>query len=175
MQRTARGERNIFPQADSRSGDRIDVDAVVTVLTDACWIASTRVLCYQCLQFRNVTGLIFPAVGSTAVDAERCRHSPLSPDAAKLFWLIYVRQLSAPTSGAITHFYEDHDMRVDRRYLMNHCERCHARFSDFKLFESPEGAFQGRHPMIERRIGCRRLGGPVLATGCLVPIAPGGA
>jgi hypothetical protein len=173
MQSTAPGERTIFPQAHSRPRDRIDVDALVTVRADACWIASTRVLCYQCLQFRNVTGLIFPAVGSIATHAE-CRGHPPAPATAELFWLIYVRQLSAPTSGAITHLYEDHDMRVDRRYLMNHCERCHARFSDFKLFESPEGAFHGRHPMIERRIGCRRLGGPVLATGCLVPIAPHG-
>jgi hypothetical protein len=146
-------------------------DAVVTVRSNTCWIARTQVPCFSCLQLSNVLGLFFAA--DSAID----RHERGSPrrasgsDEIEYFQLIYVRRISAPTLEDTEHFYEDYDMRVDCRYVMNHCDGCRSRFSDSKLFESADVLFNSPHPARRSRIALRRGLGPVLATGCMTPIA----
>jgi hypothetical protein len=154
-------------------------DAVVTVRSSTCWIARTQVPCFSCLQFSNVSGLFFAA--DSAID----RHERGSPHRAsgsgeiEYFQLIYVRRISAPTLEDVVgiyledieHFYEDYDMRVDYRYVMNHCGGCGSRFSDSKLFQPADVLFNSPHPARRSRIALRRCVGPVLATGCMTPIA----
>ena len=154
-------------------------DAVATVRSSVCWIARTQVPCFACVRLSDVLGLILPA--DSAID----RHDSGSPrpalpcDEIKYFQLIYVRRISAPTledivqlyCGDIEHLYEDYDLRLDRRYIMNHCDRCGARFSDAKLFAPPGALFNRPRPARRNRIALHRCAIPVVATGCMAPIA----
>ena len=154
-------------------------DAVVTVRSSTCWIARTQVPCFSCLQLSNVSALFFAA--DSAIDWHE-RGSPRrasGSDEIEYFQLIYIRRLSAPTLEDIVgiyledieHFYEDYDMRVDCRYVMNHCGGCRSRFSDSKLFVPTDVLFNSLHPACRSRIALRRCVGSVLATGCIAPVA----
>jgi hypothetical protein len=124
-------------------------------------------------------GLLFPP--DSAIDRhERESLRPVSAsDEIKFFQLIYVRRIHAPTledvihfyCGDIEHFYENYDVRIDGRYVMNHCHHCGARFSDSRLFEPADGLFNRYTPGGWRRIALRRCAVPIAATGCMAPIA----
>jgi hypothetical protein len=129
------------------------------------------------VQLSDVLGLFFPA--DSAIDRhERSSPGP-APDAIRYFQLIYVRRISAPTledivrfyAEDIEHLYEDYDVRRDDRYVMNHCCHCGARFSDHKLFASPEALFNRPAPPRGSRIALQRRASPIFATGCVAPIA----
>jgi hypothetical protein len=148
-----------------------DNDVVTTVRSDTWWTVSTQVPCLSCRQVASVTGLIFPA---DAVIDRRDRSGPNAAPAsgaAKHVQLIYVERLSAPAVDDIGQLYEDHDIRVGGRYLMNHCDCCRAKFSDLKLFAPPEGLFNHPTPARGRQFAVRRQVGPIVATGCVVPVA----
>ena len=157
-------------------------DAMVTVRSSACWIASTQVPCFSCMRLSHVLGWFFPADSAIGW---REGGSPLPMPAShesKYFQLIYVRRVWAPTLEHIVHFYlediehfyADDDPRLDFRYVMNHCQSCDGRLTDSKLFEPPcEGVFARRPPARENRISFRRCVGPISAIGCMVPIDNG--
>ena len=143
-----------------------DNAAVVTVRSNEYWIASTQAPCFSCARFATVLGLLFPA--GSAISGRGSSHSPPASDDTRYFQLIYVQQISAPTLADIVQLHPDDDPRLGRRYVMNHCARCGARFSDSKLFESREGLF---NPGRARRIEFRRCVGPIVATGRVSQIA----
>ena len=154
-------------------------DDIVSVRSSACWIGRTQAPCFSCVQFSNVVGLFFPA-DSAIGRGERESLRPVSAsDEIKYFQLIFVQRIHAPTLEDVLHFYcediehlyEDYDVRLDDRYVMNHCHHCGARFSDSKLFERPGGLFNHHNPARRSRIAMRRCTVPIAATGCMAPIA----
>ena len=119
---------------ESPNSDGSDA-AVVTVRSNEYWIASTRAPCFSCARFATVLGLLFPAGGAISRPADGSPHPLPVSDEIRYFQLIYVRQISAPALADIVQFHADYDVRLGCRYVMNHCERCGASFSDAKLFE----------------------------------------
>ena len=157
-------------------------DAMVTIRSSMCWIASTQVPCFSCMRLSHVLGLFFPADSAIGwLEGDSPLPMPAS-DERKYFQLIYVRRIWAPTLEDIVHFYfediehfyADDDPRLDFRYVMNHCQSCDGRLTDSKLFEPPsEGLFARRTPARENRISFRRCVGPISAVGCVLPIDNG--
>jgi hypothetical protein len=144
-----------------------DNAAVVTVRSNEYWIASTQAPCFSCARFATVLGLLFPA--GSAVSRHGSPHPPPASDEIRYFQLIYVQQISAPALADVVQLHADDDPRLGCRYVMNHCARCGARFSDAKLFESRDGLFNpGRAGPLE----FQRCLGPVVATGRVIAIAP---
>ena len=143
--------------------------AVVTVRSNEYWIASTQAPCSSCARFATVLGLLFPA--GSAISRHGERSAPRLPASGEIgyFQLIYVQQISTPTVADIVQLHADHDVWPGCRYVMNHCARCGASFSDARLFESGDGLF---NPGRARPIEFRRCLGPVVATGRVIPIAP---
>jgi hypothetical protein len=142
--------------------------AVVTVRSNEYWIASTRAPCFSCARFATVLGLLFPEDSAISRHGEGSLRPLPASDEIRYFQLIYVQQISAPTLADIVQLHADDDPRLGFRYVMNHCARCGARFSDSKLFESRDGLF---NPGRAKPIEFRRCIGPVVATGRVVPIA----
>ena len=85
--------------------------------------------------------------------------------------MIHVRQVSARTLEDILQLHPDHDLRVGYRYVMNHCDRCRTTFSDSKLFVPPEGLLCRQNSDRVPRIAFRRRAVPIVASGCMVPVA----
>ena len=150
------------------AGSTDDDAAVVTVRSNEYWIASTQAPCLSCARFATVLGLLFPAGSAISRHGEGAPHHLSAPDEIGYFQLIYIQQISAPTLADIVQLHADYDVRRGCRYVMNHCQRCGASFSDTKLFESGEGLF---NPGRARPIEFRRCIGPVVATGRVAPIA----
>jgi hypothetical protein len=143
--------------------------AMVTVRSDEYWIASTQAPCFSCARFATVLGLLFPASSTICRGGEGPRRPvPAASDEIRYFQLIYVRQISAPILADIVPLHADYDVRHGCRYVMNHCERCGAGFSDAKLFDSRDGLF---NPGRARPIEFRRCVGPIVATGRVAPVA----
>jgi hypothetical protein len=157
-----------MPGCMHESAGSVDNAAVVTVRSNEYWIASTQAPCFSCARFATVLGLLFPANSAISWHREGSSHRQSASDEIRYFQLIYVQQISTPTLADIVQLHADYDVRVGCRYVMNHCERCGASFSDSKLFESRDGLF---NPGRARRIEFRRCVGPVVATGRLAPIA----
>ncbi len=144
-------------------------DAVmVTVRSNEYWIASTRAPCFSCARFATVLGLLFPASSTICRGGESPRRPVPASDEVRYFQLIYVQQISAPTLADVVQLHVNYDVRRGCRYVMNHCERCGAGFSDAKLFESRDGLF---NPGRAKPIEFLRCVGPVVATGRVAPVA----
>ena len=152
-----------------------DDEAVVTVHASEFWIASARTVCFSCAGLSSVLGLAFAPTRIVDWDARIPPPPPvLVSGPPSHFWLIYTTQINTHVLRDrcdIRDLYEDYDPGVDRRYLMNHCSRCRARFGDGKLFRAPESVFNCPGPDINSRIAFRRYGGAIVATGRMVPIA----
>jgi hypothetical protein len=145
-----------------------DDAAVVTVRSNEYWIASTQAPCFSCARFATVLGLLFPAGSTICRGGEGSPRAVPASDEIRYFQLIYVQQISAPTLVDIVQLHADYDVRRGCRYVMNHCERCGAGFSDAKLFDSRDGLF---NPGRAKPIEFRRCVGPMVATGRVAPIA----
>jgi hypothetical protein len=123
--------------------------AVVTVRSDEYCIASSQAPCFSCARFATVLGLLFPASSTTCRGGEGPPRAVPVSDEIRYFQLIYVRQISAPTLADVVQLHADYDVRLGGRYVMNHCERCGASFSDSKLFESRGVGNSAPHVLIE--------------------------
>jgi hypothetical protein len=143
-------------------------ESTVTVRSNEYWIASTQGPCFSCARFATVLGLLFPAGSAISRHGEGSPPRVAASVEVRYFQLIYVRQISAPTLADIVQLHADDDLQFGCRYVMNHCERCGAGFSDSKLFDSREGLF---NPSRARPIEFRRCVGRVVATGRVAPIA----
>jgi hypothetical protein len=156
-------------------------DNLATVHSTPCWIGRTQVCCPSCTRHSGILGLFFPADRMSCWFGSDVPHSTRASGEIKYAQLAFARRICAPTledmlrfySVDINHFYEDHDPRVGCRYVMNHCERCGARFSDSKLFAPPGGLFSRNDPARDHRIEFRCSGNSISATGCVTPIADG--
>jgi hypothetical protein len=150
---------------------------MVTIRSSACWVARTRTACFSCVRLSDVLGLFFPA--DSAIDWSQGGGSRPPSDGIKYFQLTFVRRISAPTLEDIVHFYaediehlyEDYDVRCGDRYVMNHCRHCGARFSDAKLFASPEALFNRSCPARGTPIALQRRPVLIFATGHAAPVA----
>ena len=140
---------------------------MVTVRSKQFWIASTQVRCFSCIGLTTALGLVFPS--DSTID--RPEQGVPAADEVKYFQLIYVRQVSARTLEDIVQLHPDHDLRLGFRYVVNHCDRCRTTFSDSKLFASPEGLLCRQNPDRVPKIAFRRRVVPIVATGCMVPVA----
>jgi hypothetical protein len=145
--------------------------AVATFRSNQCWIASTLTLCFSCAQLCPVQRLIFAtadAIGGLGGEPE-----PVVPSRElRNFALIYARCIGMPTPSHIQHYCTGYDPLLDCHYIMNHCRRCSARFSDSKLGFHPERIF-GLNPAIQNRTVLQHVVGPVLAMGCIAPLDAG--
>jgi hypothetical protein len=151
-------------------------DALTTLRSNQCWIASTQVLCFSCAQFCNVQRFIFAtatAIGGLGPGLEGGPDLAAPSRKIENLGLIYAQCIGMPTLADARHYYSDYDPRLDLRYMMNHCERCGARFSDAKLGWHPERIFDLGNLAIKKQIVLRHCVGPVLAIGCIAALDPG--